>query len=882
MADLRRRAAFFSLLLALAAGPLRAQGRVEVAANAPGASGVSGAAGASTPLSVFPVRLAGGLTASLASNPAVAPTISPFAASPAVSPSAAFTPPTAAPLLFPAAKGLEAPPQQPALAGPAGSDEGSRAEGDALFDARRLQADDNVTLLLSGYRFDEAANLILAPKTGQPLTNAQARALQNLLREGRNRRALLRLAREAGAGGSPERKTSLIDINRDALPREVLKAAKAGPGKEQATILRRLASLYRRWLERAPAEDDAVVSPANAETEEKLGALISEAAVKRFLGDPEGVRLLDSLRDEHGALRLPTMRVLRLDARYGALYTSYGRQLIVSLSYLKPLLLARLPQAERADAEKSLATEAGALAYLSRSPARVASLIESIDVTLFHELVHFRQDLERTLMGAVNKEEVPTLVTYEHEYEAIFRQDLYIHSRLSRPDATLDIDRLDDYLRLIDDFDAWKAAIEGYYATHLLNSYAALEELARLQSSSQLMISRLAGPEGGRSDAASKRLKATAHGTRAIEAEKKAADTELAGYRRRWPALARDGLRRWVEINERLGRWPQVGIAQDRLARLAESPNDAAAWKGKAARSIERALLRLAQPDALDLNKRIEWINALATHFNGRGEIWKKELWIASLRDYPAKARELRKDAAGTSDKSVQRDLINAAEQFERTSKQNRLVLRSHAESALSSVFAETDHRRRQNALARGYMAAELLGDAELIAAFKPLIQNPTEEGWNREGSRTADRMLIRLAQGGGDNLDERIAWINALTAYANGRGEPWNQELWIALLRDYPAKAREFRTAAAKSTEDAAKSEFLRRAEAFERAADKNRARLRGHAEANLAALRTEADPIRRARLLDWGSMQAGMLGDTTLIDAFKSLAAGMTSAGR
>ncbi|HAZ07691.1 MAG TPA: hypothetical protein DCZ01_04020 [Elusimicrobia bacterium] len=889
MADLRRRAAFFSLLLALTlTASLRAQGRVEVVADAPGASGISRIAGVSTLLPVSPVRLAGDITASLAANPSVAPMIPLLAAAPAVSPSAAFTPPTAAPLLFPAAKGLETTlPKSPfvgsgdAAAATKGQESESNA-GDALFDARRLQADDNVSLLLSGYRFDEATSRILTPNTGQPLTNAQARALQNSLRERRNRLALLRLSRKTGAGDSPQRKAALIDINRDALPREVRMAAKAGPQKEQATILRRLASLYRRWLERASAEGNAVVSPANAETEEKLGALIAEAAVKRFSDDPEGARLLDSLRDEYGKLRLPTMRVLRLDARYGAMYTSYGRQLIISLNYLKPLLLARLPQAERADAEKSLATEAGALAYLSQSPARVASLIDSIDVTLFHELVHFRQDHERPLMTAISQEEIPTLATYEHEYEAYFRQDLYIHSRLSRPDAKLDIDRIDDYLRLIDDFDAWKGVIDRYYATNFLNGYVMLEELTRLQSGSQRMIERLAGPEGGQSAAASKRLKAAARGTQAIETEKKAAEAELAEYRRRWPALARDGLRRWVEINERLGRWPQVGLAQDRLARLAESPADAAAWKGKAERSIDRALLKLEHADGLNLNERIEWINALAAYFNGRGEIWKKELWIASFRDYPAKARELRAAAEKSAEGVAKSEFLRQAESFERAVDSSRATLRDHAESDLSAVFAETDPLRRKNALTRGYMAASVLGDAELIAAFKPLAQDPTQEGWNREAARTLDKMLIRLAEGRGDSLNKRIAWINALVAHANGRGKPWKKELWIAFFRDYPAKAGELRAAAAKSAEGAAKSEFLRQAESFERAVDSSRATLRGHAEANLAESRTETNPILRANLLDWGSMQAEVLGDAALIDAFKYLMTGMAAAGR
>ena len=815
-------------------------------------------------------------------------------------------PPEAKTYLSPAAKDLgpELPKSALVGSGAAGRaaselDRAASADGDALFDARRLQADDSISLVLSGYRFDEATSHILAPKTGEPVTNAQARALQNFFRESRSRHALLRLSRQTGPAGAASRKAALIDVNRDVLPREVLKSAKTGPEKEQAVVLRRLTSLYRRSLERESAADGAVGEPAakrflrrliglyrrglewmstsgRDRAEEKLGALIAAAAVKRFSDDPEGVRLLNQLRDEHGKLRLPTMRVLRLDARYGALYTSYGRQLILSLASLKPLLLARLPEAEREEAEKSLATEGGALEYLSRNPASVATLAEAIDVTLFHELVHFRQDLERPLMTAIGKGEVPTtLLTYEHEYEAYFRQDLYIHSLLSRLDAKLAIDRIDDYLRLIDDFEAWKAGIDRTYAARFLNSTVALEELVELQDGSRNLIRRLAGPEDRRSAAASKRLKATERGTAALETERKAAEAELSEYRKRWPALARDGLRRWVEINEGLGRWPQVALAQKRLARLAESPADAATLNEKAGQLLNLALHKLANPEGLSLDERIEWLNALATDFNGRSEPWKKEMLIASMRDPAEKARELRAEAARAPEESVRLGMIARAEQFERTAQQNRAALHGRAEADLASVFSEPDPQRRNIALARGYQEAEVLGDAGLISAFKPLAQDPTEAGWSREVSSAADKAMIRLATGEGLSLDERIVWINALAAHFKVRREPWKKQLWVAFFRDYADKARELRTA--KSGKDAAS-----RADGFERAIDASRAVLRGQAEANLAALRAEADPKRRATLIDWGSMQAEMLGDAALSAAFKSLPNGPPAAER
>lgn len=767
----QRRAALSPLFLAsliAAAVPGGAQTRVEVGANTSGvagASGISAAAGASSRFAVLPVGLIGGLLSSpLTAAPAVTEFVSPTPSLQAVAPAAAslvitprlpFTPLAAAASLFPAAKSQDMALPESAIVGrgaataakgskdavatdalsklapSAGSDEDARAAGDALFDARRrhLQADDAAALMMSGYRFNEATGRILAPQTGEPLTNASVRALQSQLNEDRVRRTLLRLAHETGPGGSVERKDALSAINRDVLPREVLKARKVGPEKERATILRRAASLYRRWLERAPFEGDEAVVPANAEAEEKLGALIASAAVKRFSEDPEGIRLLDQLRDEHGELRLPTMRVLRLDERYGALYTSYGRQLILSLNYLKRSLLAKLPEASRAEAEKRMSTEEGALAYLLQAPARVAALAEALDVSLFHELVHFRQDLERPLMTAVKKEEAPGLLTLEHEYEAYFRQDLYIHSRLSRPDARLDIERLDDYLRLIVNFDTWKAQIDNSYAKNFLNGTTAMDELEKLQGESQQLIRRLAGPENQRSDAASKRLAAAARGTDAVAAEKKASEAELAEYRRRWPTLARDGLRRWMEINEGLGRLPQVALAQDLLARLAESPSDAAAWNEKASKSADSALLRLAQPEGLSTDERVEWIYALAARSIGLGIPWQKEIWVAVLRDFAQKARELHGEAEKSAEGSAKIELLRRAKEFESSVDTNRATLRGHAETNLALARVGADPARRAVLIEWGSMQADVLGDAELSASFEKIAKIPAAAG---------------------------------------------------------------------------------------------------------------------------------------------------------
>lgn len=707
MAFPRGCAALFSFVFPVIAVAVAgaAQIRVAAGANASGASvaaGISASAGAVSGSGVLP----GGLTVGLLPTPlaAVAAVGAPFALpSPSMGAAAPFS----------AAQGAVAAGARSGLGAAFESDVAARVAGDALFDARRshLQADDAGTLVISGFRFNEATGRILAPRTGEPLTNAQVRAIRNLFHGERGRRTLLRLARETGPGGSVERKNALAAGNRDVLAREVLSARKAGPEKERATILRRLASLYRRWLERAPLTGEVVVMPMNAEAEEKLGALIGSAVVKRFSDDSEGMRLLDELRDEHGRLRLPMMRVLRLDARYGALYTPYGQQLILSLDYLKGFLLARLPEAGREEAAERLATEEGALAYLLADPARVAALAEDIDVTLFHELVHFRQDLEGPLMTAIQKEEAPLPMPLEYEYEAYFRQGLYIHSRLSHPNARLDIERLDDYLRLIDNFDAWKRHIDGYYAAHFLNSAAAMEELEKLQDQSQRLIRRLAGSEGRRSSAA--------RVADAVAVEQRAAAAQLVEYRKRWPALARDGLRRWAQINAALGRWPGVALAQDRLASLAESSSDAAEWNEKAKSSANSALLRLASPEGLDTDERVEWINALAARYSALGEPWPKQLWVAFLRDFAQRARELRVEAGKSAEGLVQIELLRRAKKFESQVAANRAMLRAHAERNLALTRGETDPDRRAAAIEWGSMQASVLGDEDISTEFK-------------------------------------------------------------------------------------------------------------------------------------------------------------------
>ena len=341
------------LALFLLVRPLSAQVKVGAAADAAAGGGQVGTSFNTGLAAPVPGLNGASLVAPLAASVAPSPLLAaPVASLGAAAPSA----------LQPVVSAAAAPAQAKALAAvqhaavpaavqavPAALDpanagaEKAKLAGDALFDARsqKLQPDDAIGLIISGYRFGDDGRL-LAPKTGTALTNAEVRQLQNLYHESRGRRALLRLERATVPDTKGVSKDALLSVNKDSLPREVLNAGKISPEKERSVILRRLMSLYRRWMSKPEAQPLGKVEPAGAEAEERLGALISEAAVKHLAADPEGKRLLDQLKDEKGRQRMPTIRVLRLDERYGALY--YGGQMIISLDYLRGRIWRGFPK----------------------------------------------------------------------------------------------------------------------------------------------------------------------------------------------------------------------------------------------------------------------------------------------------------------------------------------------------------------------------------------------------------------------------------------------------------------------------------------------------------------------------------------------------------
>lgn len=742
------------------------------------------------------------------------------------------------------------------LAEAAGPDvEAARAAADELFDARRrpLQADDRQSLLLTGYRFEDGAGRVLEPGSGRALTRGDMDQLAIAYRMARSHKTMLRLA----DGAPPEEAARLKQINRDALPRELLRP-KADPSPEsaasraRAALQRRLASLHRRLLGLPGASAPETVSPHGAELEEKLGALFAAAIVRRLEGDAEGRRLLDELRDEEGRLRLPTVRVLRLEAHMDALYVAYGRQLIVSFESAREQLLARLPAGDAAS-RALLDTEAGLLEYVSREPRAADRLAQAKESTFFHELVHFKQDLERPLQQAVLNGDVPDLVTLEMEYEAYFRQNLYIHSRLQRAGASLDIDRVDEYVSMLGGFDGWKAWIDGYYRKHMLNSYESTERLASLQERAVRLGERLLPAAG---DAARAKLRAMSGGSAAVAAEKRAVAGMLQGYRARAERLAQPGFERIYKLALDSGELPVAADSARTLAAL-RGPGERDLWERRARAASEEALRKLETGEGLELSRRIDWINAMSAYFDAA---WPHALYVAALRDYPEHARRLKERP----------ETAAQAAQFEENWRLNRDSLRDQAEGGLSAFFA--DPAPDAGALAEAESAGRALGDAELADIAASLRRGAGGRGWDWTLERAADRALIRLADGSGMSLRQRIDWVNALVNFAAARGERWKRELWEALIRDYPEMAAELRREA-EALPGSEREDRLERAEGFQAAADERRAQLRARAEENLALARASRDEAERARALDAGAWQARTIGDAALAAEFEAL---------
>lgn len=567
------------------------------------------------------------------------------------------------------------------------------ADGDVIFDGGRkaLHPGESDALLVLGYRFDDQGRL-LAPATGKPLTITDIRGIRYSWQGAANRETLLRLSNAKTARD----KNALVKAGREGLPREVVLAV--GTPNEQPVVLRRLSSLYRRWLARDPFENPKKIEPVAAADEERLGALVSDAVLKRFSADPEGQKLLDELKDGNEGPRLPAIRVLDLDMPVDAIYSSYGQQVIINLAALRDRIRPHIPFGERDEAEKSLAAEAGSLEYLSRRPELV---VEAMDDVIFHELVHFKQDLKGHVSQAHSRGEILGL-SIEHEYEAHLRQSLYIHSRVLSG-ASLKMSGISYYLTLIANPTGaeWKRRIETDYRK--FPDIADLDELESLQTKSSGLIRILAS--GDERPSAKHKVAGAARGVEAIVKERPEINAEFEKLFARRPQI-----KDWAAL-EKTGRWPQLAALYDALARRMAPKSQEA--RDRARKWEEKALIRLSRGDRMSLRERLDWISSLAELAKGRGG-WSQELCAAVFRDYPLWAERLLQEVGRSSD-----------------AKENEIRLadvRDYMESAdyaFKTLSRPADHRFSRDELERWIRINEEIGKEPPRRAYTVDVEGP-------------------------------------------------------------------------------------------------------------------------------------------------------------
>ena len=201
---------------------------------------------------------------------------------------------------------------------------------DALFDARHAHVlwtrDEYIGLTIQGYRHDKETQQIRTPRTGHPLTNRAAYEMKAAYVASRRRTVYLRLYH--GKMDAPSRK-ALLKHNEDIFHPDVLAVLRETTDQEaiRAVIRPHLEELAKNWLRKAPAEPPTIVEPFNAENEERLGLILTDAIVDELSADPEGASLLAKLKGHR-----PKTRVLHLDALRRAVFAPLGRQMIIGAS----------------------------------------------------------------------------------------------------------------------------------------------------------------------------------------------------------------------------------------------------------------------------------------------------------------------------------------------------------------------------------------------------------------------------------------------------------------------------------------------------------------------------------------------------------------------
>jgi hypothetical protein len=179
-----------------------------------------------------------------------------------------------------------------------------------------------------------------------------------------------------------------------------------------------------------------------------LPADFGDAVVEAIEKNPEGRRVLKTLRDRSGTLRLPDFYVGELGAGTAARYIAPYDAIFVEASSLKRLGLT--------------------VEQVREDPAAAEKLILSVETTMFHELFHAHQFRTRLLVPGM-LEKFPTqlhkVLALEIEYETHVAEQRYVHEKLKAdPNAELSYWALSEYEDFLYDLDQFLGGIDGAYA----------------------------------------------------------------------------------------------------------------------------------------------------------------------------------------------------------------------------------------------------------------------------------------------------------------------------------------------------------------------------------------------------------------------------------
>ncbi|MDD5658332.1 MAG: hypothetical protein PHF00_13860 [Elusimicrobia bacterium] len=581
----------------------------------------------------------------------------------------------------------------------------SAEDAAAPYDLNRrpLHQDDKISLLLSGYRMDAKAGRILVPNREQPLTVEEVAALKislNFRRNLDNMAWLSHMRNDAEAGGRSI--ASVLALHKDVLAREVGSAWKKGKAAFRKAVLKRYASLFRRAYLRPSLEEFKTLVSAPQydgdgyfdDAERKNGERIQQALIARLGANPEGAKLLEELRGPDGQVRLPAVLVLDIDDRYAAFYNPNRVQLVLK-------------------GDPSALTDAD-----------IEEFVAQRESSIFHELVHYAQDLHRGYFAASKRGEVPGLATLENEFEAFGRQNLYIHEALRLNPAKTDDPQLSRYLTWLMDFYGWRDEIVRSYGDRWPSTYSDLPGVGRLHEEIGRISRKVA-----RADPERAKLLRLAHmrGSAALRREAAAFAPILDDLRLSQERARLEGLLRWARINQEKGNWQQALYAFDH-ARKAAPAERRAELDAKFQDAATQAMVWLhGDEHGLDLDARLVLVDAIARAYNEASRSWPDQLWVLRARTF-SEAAEHNRSLAREQRSAAERDrFLENARTWLREIEKDRAILRQNAQTRLAEYEKEQDPARKAALLDWLGMWARNSGDEALVARVGAL-QAPVED----------------------------------------------------------------------------------------------------------------------------------------------------------